>query len=743
MYPGRSAYAAFLVCGLLNQKGRSLNQHQGIVDQKREIAGQRAPSSAKVDAQLPTTKLAGNRGSRARDCFVSIIEGEASRVKTLQRTKGVDMVSARRGREAPSHTPEPTDQERKERIRAQLVAGERIATCDIQPGEFFVQMHRAILRAMNTAHRLTAGQRQYLGVLIEYSYGYRSPWAIRDMADRRPPSLADWCNWLGGWSSEQVCAVRKQLLDLRVIQFVEQNSSYVALNETWEDWDQDLFSKHEKRTHAGRPAKGNSRINPREEDDLLICEFTSINSRINAVNPQINEHEFVNSPALIREFTDGCHEASPQEGEASAPNKKRNKEEDNTLGRGDHPHNQMLRKEKAGHSLTKTTTLPIPEADLSAKLSAITAKTTESASQQAKGNAEISRAQQLNPTSQATLFPAIAMAAPAQPAGADLHQLPPSRRRSCTTGKSKIPPQNRLYEVWKQILPPATDRQVTRLCTGLAELANPAKTMGYPVTPEELPLLMYQVMDDWVDRTTGEHFTPTPYLLAEWLDKIRRQVQKAPSQQVCAWLDWQRQQRAEAASEAEPGAANKVSHLIEMVRAFEARISENHVADESAAFPGDDDRVVLPAGEPGWAASCEETTANEALEDFSWTARLRRWIPDPDGARNGRHKWEVGMLWGFVRDELRPGFNTARRHHLDALTAAWDPEQPGELLLLSSSAYTVHFIGSALLREIDERVDKLLSRFFDRVKVLTVPQNVIDALREPIRPEGELINTAR
>lgn len=646
------------------------------------------------------------------------------------------MASVRPVREPPSQTPEPEDRERKERIRAQLLAGERIATRDIQPGEYFVQLHRALLRALNTAHRLTAAQRQYLGVLMEYSYGYRSPWAIRDMADRRPPSLGDWCNWLGGWSSEQVCGVRKQLLDLRVIRYAEQNSMYVALNETWEEWDQELFSRHEKRAGAGRPAQINSQINAKKGGASLIHELTGMNSRINGVNSRINGHEFTNSPVLIHELTGDGHEATPQEGVALALNKRRNEELTNTKRRETHSHLQEPSKQKTKKKTADIS--PALEKHSYPMSSPGTTKTDDFVSQPAKDHQKPPQTHQLNSTSQAVLFPAIPMPVPPQPADVGQQKSSPSRRGSHSNTKRKQPPQNELYAVWKQILPSATERQVKSTIIGLAELANPEKTMGNPVMPGELPALMYQVMD-WRDRDTREHYTPTPRLLAEWLDKIRRQVQNTPAPQVQAWMHWQMQQ-----AEVAPGAADDLAHLIEIVLAFEAYLREDPFADPSAApDAGEESPVASSTEAPDSEQPGEATPGEEALDDFSWAARLRQFVPDADGARNGRPERDVGMLWGFVRDALRPGLNTARRQHLDALTPAWDPEQPGELLLLSTSGYTVHFIESTLLREIDERVDKFLSRFFDRAKVLTVPQWVIEALLGHVQPEEELATIAR
>ena len=119
----------------------------------------------------------------------------------------------------------------------------------------------------------------------------------------------------------------------------------------------------------------------------------------------------------------------------------------------------------------------------------------------------------------------------------------------------------------------------------------------------------------------------------------------------------------------------------------------------------------------------------ELVDDADWAAQLRRFVPDAEGARDGHQQRDVQMLWGFVRDALRPGLNTARRQHLGALIPAWNPANPRELLLLGSTSYTIRFINMALLREINELVGKLLSRFFDQARPVFVPQVVIEQVQ--------------
>jgi hypothetical protein len=126
------------------------------------------------------------------------------------------------------------------------------------------------------------------------------------------------------------------------------------------------------------------------------------------------------------------------------------------------------------------------------------------------------------------------------------------------------------------------------------------------------------------------------------------------------------------------------------------------------------------------AAESSGDLFTELVDDAEWAERLHRFIPDAEGTRDGRQYRDIQMLWGFVRDALRPSLNTARRQHLDALTPAWDSANPRELLLLGSTSYTVRFISMTLLREIDELIGKLLIRFFDKARLVFVPQWVIE-----------------
>jgi hypothetical protein len=150
-----------------------------------------------------------------------------------------------------------------------------------------------------------------------------------------------------------------------------------------------------------------------------------------------------------------------------------------------------------------------------------------------------------------------------------------------------------------------------------------------------------------------------------------------------------------------------------------------------------------PAGRESGGNSAQEADGEAAIEnaaggdlftqlvdDAEWAARLSHIVPDLDGQRDGRQSRDVQMLWGFVCDALRTTLNTARRQHLDSLVPAWDSANPRELLLLGGTSYTVRFTNLTLLREIDELIGKLLSRFFDRARPVYVPQSVIEQMRE-------------
>ncbi|HEU5367372.1 MAG TPA: hypothetical protein VFU69_02865 [Ktedonobacterales bacterium] len=125
----------------------------------------------------------------------------------------------------------------------------------------------------------------------------------------------------------------------------------------------------------------------------------------------------------------------------------------------------------------------------------------------------------------------------------------------------------------------------------------------------------------------------------------------------------------------------------------------------------------------------------ELVDDPEWTAQLSRFVPDVEGTRDGRQYRDVQVLWGFVRDALRPGLNTARRQHLDSLAPAWNPACPRELVLLGGTSYTVRFTNMALLREINEVIGKLLGRFFDRARLAFVRQEVIDQVQKQTSEE--------
>jgi hypothetical protein len=152
------------------------------------------------------------------------------------------------------------------------------------------------------------------------------------------------------------------------------------------------------------------------------------------------------------------------------------------------------------------------------------------------------------------------------------------------------------------------------------------------------------------------------------------------------------------------------------------------------------DAAVPPPGELAQDGVNRETQAEEdeatsspeaeGVVDPEWVAQLSRFVPDAEGGRAGRSTRDVQMLWGFVRDALRPGLNTARRQHLDSLVPAWNPANPRELLLLGATSYTIRFANMAMLRDIDAFIGKLLNRFFDHAQLVLVRQEVIEHVQE-------------
>lgn len=98
-------------------------------------------------------------------------------------------------------------------------------------------------------------------------------------------------------------------------------------------------------------------------------------------------------------------------------------------------------------------------------------------------------------------------------------------------------------------------------------------------------------------------------------------------------------------------------------------------------------------------------------------AALLDHVPDPQTSQPRT----LRMLWGFVREALRPLLNLARRQHLDALTPKWDATRPRTLLLLSSTTYTARFVEQALRVELERQIEKLLAHYFDEFQIAYVP----------------------
>ncbi len=106
-----------------------------------------------------------------------------------------------------------------------------------------------------------------------------------------------------------------------------------------------------------------------------------------------------------------------------------------------------------------------------------------------------------------------------------------------------------------------------------------------------------------------------------------------------------------------------------------------------------------------------------ALLEEAELATLSDYLPDPS---TGQPR-TLSMLWGFVREAMRPCLNLPRRQHLDALIPKWDATRPRTLLLLSKTIYTARFVEQALRVEFEQQIDKLLAHYFDEVQVAYAP----------------------
>ncbi len=162
----------------------------------------------------------------------------------------------------------------------------------------------------------------------------------------------------------------------------------------------------------------------------------------------------------------------------------------------------------------------------------------------------------------------------------------------------------------------------------------------------------------------------------------------------------------------------------------EVTASPEYVEAPPVEVPSSGGAVVEGEDEsPARLVGNDEASWDDLIDDPAWIAQLSRFVPDAEGARDGRELRNVQMLWGFVRDALRPDLNTARRQHLDSLVPAWHPAAPRELLLLGSTSYTIRFTNMALMRDIDSLIAKLLGRFFDSARPVFVAHEIIEQLQ--------------
>jgi len=141
--------------------------------------------------------------------------------------------------------------ERRQRVRLAVRSGGPVASADMREDEHYAKVPYALLGALSRAQRLTPTERQYLDALLLHSVGMRSDYAVCDWHECDAPTTADWCAWLG-WQTEQVCNVRRSLLQKRIIRCLDGDASRIAFNE-WEEWAPDVFARHEPRRGAGAP----------------------------------------------------------------------------------------------------------------------------------------------------------------------------------------------------------------------------------------------------------------------------------------------------------------------------------------------------------------------------------------------------------------------------------------------------------------------------------------------------------
>ncbi len=141
----------------------------------------------------------------------------------------------------------------------------------------------------------------------------------------------------------------------------------------------------------------------------------------------------------------------------------------------------------------------------------------------------------------------------------------------------------------------------------------------------------------------------------------------------------------------------------ESILAKEASSSVDEVAEADHVDPISGADLYLPDG--------------VALLEEAELATLSDYLPDPS---TGQPR-TLSMLWGFVREALRPCLNLSRRQHLDALIPKWDPTRPRTLFLLSNTTYTARFIEQVLRPELQQQIGKLLLHYFDEMQVAYAP----------------------
>lgn len=146
------------------------------------------------------------------------------------------------------------ERDRRARVASALRNGQRPASVDTRPSEFFAQVPVADLLALSQARRLSGAELRFVLAVVARTYR-TCCYATQDLGSDKPPRLADWAQWLGLCTVQQVHNVRASLHAKGVLTYVDGDARKLAFNPRWESWDASVFSHQEARTGSGRPRK--------------------------------------------------------------------------------------------------------------------------------------------------------------------------------------------------------------------------------------------------------------------------------------------------------------------------------------------------------------------------------------------------------------------------------------------------------------------------------------------------------